>query len=55
MSSVDKVSNFLGCRKYEVVTTPLLEKKPSIKEFDKGTDELKDMKKRQWSESTGRV
>ena len=42
MLSVDKVSNFLGDRKEEVVTTPLLEKKSSTKDVDKGTDELAD-------------
>ena len=40
MSSNDKVSNFWGDRKEEVVTTPLSEKKSSTKYFDKGTDEL---------------
>ena len=43
--SVEKVSNVLGDRKEEVATTPLLEKKSSTKDFDKGTDELIYMKK----------
>ena len=43
MLSVDKVSNFLGDRKEEVVTTPLLENKSSTKEVDKSTDEMADM------------
>ena len=42
MSSVEKVSNVLGDRKQEVVTTTLLEKKSSTKDVDKGTDELAD-------------
>ena len=42
MSSVDKVSNFLGDRKEEVVTTLLLENKSSTKYFDEGDDELSD-------------
>ena len=42
MSSVEKVSNVLGYKKEEVVTTPLLEKKSSTKDVDKGTDELVD-------------
>ena len=43
MHSVDKVSNVLGDRKEEVVTTPLLEKKSPTKDVDEGTDELADM------------
>ena len=42
MSSVEKVSNVLGDRKEEVVTTPFLEKKSSTKDVDKGTGELAD-------------
>ena len=42
MSSNEKVSNFLGDRKEEVVTTPLSEKKSSTKDVEKGTDELAD-------------
>ena len=42
MSSVEKVSNVLGDRKEEVVTTSLLENKLSTKDFNKGTDELTD-------------
>ena len=38
MSLNDKVSNFLGDKKEEVVMTPLTEKKSSTKDFDKGTD-----------------
>ena len=45
MQLVDKVSNFLGDRKEEVVTTPLLENKSPTKDVDKGTDELEYMKK----------
>ena len=37
MLSVDKVSNVLGDRKKEVVTTPLSEKKLLTKDIDKGT------------------
>ena len=44
MSSNDKVSNFLGDRKEEVVMKPSLEKKSSPKDVDTGTDELVDMK-----------
>ena len=44
MSSVDKVSNFLGNRKEEVVMTPLSENKLSTKYVDKVTGELEDMK-----------
>ena len=40
MSSVEKVSNVLGYKREELVTTPLLEKKSSTKDVDKGTDEL---------------
>ena len=40
MSSVEKVSNVLGDRKEEVVTTPFLDKKSPTKDVDKGTDEL---------------
>ena len=43
MSSNEKVSNVLGDRKEEVVTTPLSEKKPSTKYVDKGNEELADM------------
>ena len=43
MSSNDKVSNVLGDRKEEVVTTPLLEKKSLTKDVDEGTNELSDM------------
>ena len=43
MLSNDKVSNVLGDRKEEVVTTPLLEKKSSTKDVEEGTDELEDM------------
>ena len=43
MSSNEKVSNCLGDRKEEVVTTPFKEKKSSTKNVDKGTDELADM------------
>ena len=42
MSSVDKFSNVLGDSKEEMVTTPLLKKKSSTKNFDKGTYELAD-------------
>ena len=45
MMSIDKVSNVLGDRKEEVVTTPLSEKKSLTKDVAKGTDELADMKK----------
>ena len=45
MLSVEKVSNFLGDRKEEVVTTPLSENKSSTKDVDKGADELEYMKK----------
>ena len=38
----DKVSNILGDRKEEVVTTSFLEKKSLTKDVDKGTDELAD-------------
>ena len=44
MSSVDKVSNILGDRKEEVVTTPLLDNKSSKKDVDKDTGELENMK-----------
>ena len=40
---VDIVSNVLGDRKEEVVTTPLLEKKSPTKDFEEGTGELEDM------------
>ena len=40
MSSVEKVSNVLGDRKEEVVTTPFSEKKSSTKDVDRGTGEL---------------
>ena len=40
MSMVEKVSNFLGDRKEEVVMTPFLEKKSSTKDVGKVTDEL---------------
>ena len=36
VSSADKVSNFLGDRKEEVVTAPLSEKKLSTKDVDNG-------------------
>ena len=39
---VDRISNVLGDRKEEVVMMPLLEKKPSTKDVDKGTYELAD-------------
>ena len=39
---VDKFGNVLGDRKEEVVTNPLLEKKSSTKDFDRGTYELED-------------
>ena len=39
---VDKFGNVLGDRKEEVVKNPLLEKKSSTKDFDRGTDELED-------------
>ena len=42
MSSNDKVSNVLGDRKEEVVTTPLSEKKSSTRDVNKVTDELAD-------------
>ena len=42
MSSIERVSNVLGDRKEEVVTTPLLEKKLPTKDVDKGADELVD-------------
>ena len=45
MLSVDKVSNVLGDIKEEVVTTPFSEKKSFTRDSDKGTDELKYMKK----------
>ena len=44
MSSVDKFSNVLDDRKEAVVTTPLLEKKSSTNDVDKGTGELEYMK-----------
>ena len=40
MSLVENVSNALGDRKKELVTTPLLENKSSTKGVDDGTDEL---------------
>ena len=43
MSSNEKVSNVLGDRKEEVVTTPLSENKYSTKDVEKGTDKLADM------------
>ena len=43
MSSNEKVSNALGDRKEEVVTTPLSKKKLFTNDVDKGTDELADM------------
>ena len=43
MSSNEKVSNVLGDRREELVTTPLLEKKSSTNDVGKGTDELADM------------
>ena len=42
MSSNEKVSNVLGDRKEEVVTTPLSENKYSTKDVEKGTDKLAD-------------
>ena len=42
MSSNDKVSNFWGDRKEEVVTTPFSEKKSLTKDVEKGTDKLTD-------------
>ena len=44
MLSVDKVSNFLGNRKEEVVMTPLSEKKSLTKDINKCIGELEDMK-----------
>ena len=44
MLLVKKVSNVLGDRKEEVVTTPLSKKKSPTKDVDKGTGELVDMK-----------
>ena len=43
MSSNEKVSNVLGDRKEELVTTPLSDKKSSTKGVEKGTAELADM------------
>ena len=43
MTSNEKVSDDLGDRKKEVVTTPLREKKSSTKDVDEGTDELADI------------
>ena len=43
MSSKDKVSNILGDRKEEVVTTPFSEKKSSTKDVEEGTYKLPDM------------
>ena len=43
MSSNEKVSNVLGDRKEEVVTTPLSEKKFSTKDVEKSTYKLADM------------
>ena len=40
MSSNDKVSNVLGYRKEEVVTTPFSEKKYLTKDIEKGADKL---------------
>ena len=40
MSSNDKVSNVLGDREEEVVTTQLSEKKDLTKDVEKGTAEL---------------
>ena len=40
MSLVEKFGNVLGDRKEEVVTTLLLDKKSSTKDFEKGADEL---------------
>ena len=42
MSSVSKVSNFLGDKKEELFPTLLLEKKSLKNDVDKGTDELVD-------------
>ena len=39
MLSNEKVSNFLGDRKEEVVRTPLPEKKSPTKDVEKGNDE----------------
>ena len=44
MLSVEKISNVLGDRKEEVVTTPLSKKTSSTEDVDKGTGELEDMK-----------
>ena len=44
MLSFDKVSNFLGDMKEEVVATTLSEKKSSTKDANKGTGELVYMK-----------
>ena len=43
MSSNEKVSNFLGDSKEEVVTTPFPENKSSTKDVDRGNDKLVDM------------
>ena len=43
MSSNEKVSNVLGDRKEEVVTTPFSEKKSSTKDVEKGTHKQEDM------------
>ena len=43
MSLVEKVGNVFFDKKEELVTTPLLERKSSTKDVDKGTDELADM------------
>ena len=45
MLSNEKLSNFLGDRKEEVVTTPLSENKSSTKDVEKGTDKLAYMKR----------
>ena len=42
MSSIEKVSIFLGDRIEEVVTTPSLDNKSSKNGVDEGTDELAD-------------
>ena len=43
MSSNEKVSNFLGDSKQELVTTPFSEKKSLTKDVEKGTDKLADI------------
>ena len=52
MSSNEKVSNVLGDRKDEVVTTSLSEKKSLTEDIDKGTNKLEDMLSIQKKSST---